>query len=246
MPTTSLVAVHAQKCPENANVLASPSLRHRAGKYDENVMDVNTFDVLLLVLVGLLVLLGVLKGLTRLLIGVGALVAAFMLTAQFHWQVAVSMARVVEMTEPVANLVAYLAIFLGTMLAGALIASALGRLLRATMLGWADRRCGGSGCSVARRRTGYPSGRRLCPIRGGRTAQLRARSLCDGRRRHREPPRTRSALWALPRQDGIAASVLATPTGGIRPAARVSCRGPRERGRRAHSSESRSRCSTRA
>ena len=144
MPTASLVAVHAQKCQENANVLASPSSRHRAGKYDENVMDVNTFDVLLLVLVGLLVLLGVLRGLTRLLIGVGALVAAFMLAAQFHWQVAVSMTRVVEMTEPVANLVAYLAIFLGTMLAGALVASALGRLLRATMLGWADRLAGGA------------------------------------------------------------------------------------------------------
>jgi membrane protein required for colicin V production len=144
MPAASLVAVHAQKCQENANVLASPSSRHRAGKYDENVMDVNTFDVLLLVLVGLMVLLGVLRGLTRLLIGVGALVAAFMLAAQFHWQVAVSMARVVEMTEPVANLVAYLAIFLGTMLAGALVASALGRLLRASMLGWADRLAGGA------------------------------------------------------------------------------------------------------
>ena len=144
MPAASLVAVHAQKCQENANVLTSPSSRHRAGKYDENVMDVNTFDVLLLVLVGLMVLLGVLRGLTRLLIGVGALVAAFMLAAQFHWQVAVSMARVVEMTEPVANLVAYLAIFLGTMLAGALVASALGRLLRASMLGWADRLAGGA------------------------------------------------------------------------------------------------------
>ena len=144
MPTASLVAVHAQKCQENANVLVSPSSRHRAGKYDENVMDVNTFDVLLLVLVGILVLLGVLRGLTRLLIGVGALVAAFVLAAQFHWQVAVSMARVVEMTEPVANLVAYLAIFLGTMLAGAVVASALGRLLRATMLGWADRLAGGA------------------------------------------------------------------------------------------------------
>ena len=149
MPTTSLVAVHAQKCPENANVLASPSLRHRAGKYDENVMDVNTFDVLLLVLVGLLVLLGVLKGLTRLLIGVGALVAAFMLAAQFHWQVAVSMVRVVEMPDPVANLVAYLAIFLGTMLTGALVASVLGRLLKAAMLGWADRLAGGAAGLVA-------------------------------------------------------------------------------------------------
>ena len=144
MPTASVVAPDAQKCQENANVLASPSSRNRAGRYDENVMGVNTFDVLLLVLVGLLVLLGVLRGLTRLLIGVGALVAASMLAAQFHGQVAVSMARVVEMTEPVANLVAYLAIFLGTMLAGALVASALGRLLRATMLGWADRLAGGA------------------------------------------------------------------------------------------------------
>ena len=107
-------------------------------------MDVNAFDVLLLVLVGLLVLLGVLRGLTRLLIGTGALVAAFMLAAQFHRQVAVSMVRVVEMPEPVANLAAYLAIFLGTMLAGSLVASVLGRLLKTTMLGWADRLAGGA------------------------------------------------------------------------------------------------------
>ncbi len=107
-------------------------------------MDVNAFDVLLLVLVGLLVLLGVLRGLTRLLIGTGVLVAAFMLAAQFHGQVAVSMVRVVEMTDPVANLAAYLAIFLGTMLAGSLVASVLGRLLKTTMLGWADRLAGGA------------------------------------------------------------------------------------------------------
>ena len=109
----------------------------------------NAFDVLLLVLVGLLVLLGVLRGLTRLLIGVGALVAAFMLAAQFHWQVAVSMVRVVEMPDPVANLVAYLAIFLGTMLTGTLVASVLGRLLKAAMLGWADRLAGGAAGLVA-------------------------------------------------------------------------------------------------
>ena len=107
-------------------------------------MDVNAFDALLLVLVGLLVLLGMLRGLTRLLIGTGALVAAFMLAAQFHGQVAVSMVRVVEMTDPVASLAAYLAIFLGTMLAGSLVASVLGRLLKATMLGWADRLAGGA------------------------------------------------------------------------------------------------------
>jgi uncharacterized membrane protein required for colicin V production len=64
-------------------------------------MDLNTFDVLLLVLAGLLVLLGVLRGLTRLPIGVWVLVAAFIFAAQLHWQVAASMVRVVEMPEPV-------------------------------------------------------------------------------------------------------------------------------------------------
>jgi membrane protein required for colicin V production len=54
------------------------------------------------------------------------------------------MVRVVEMPEPVASLVAYLAILLGTMLAGALVASVLGRLLKAAMLGWADRLAGGA------------------------------------------------------------------------------------------------------
>ena len=64
-------------------------------------MDLNVFDVLLLVLAGLLLLLGVLRGVTRLPIGVWALVAVFIFAAQFHWQVAVSMVRVVEMPEPV-------------------------------------------------------------------------------------------------------------------------------------------------
>ena len=107
-------------------------------------MDVNAFDVLLLILVVLLVVLGALRGLTRLLIGTGALVAAFMLAAQFHEHVGASMGRVVEMPEPVANLAAYLVLFLGTMLAGSLVASALGRLLKTTMLGWADRLAGGA------------------------------------------------------------------------------------------------------
>ena len=76
----------AQKCPENANVRVEATSRNPVDKYDRSVMDVNVFDVLLPVLAGLLVLLGVLRGLTRLPIGVGALVAAFILTTQFHWQ----------------------------------------------------------------------------------------------------------------------------------------------------------------
>ena len=107
-------------------------------------MGVNPFDAVLLVLVGVLVLLGLLKGLTRLLIGVAAIIAAFLLATQFHGQVATSIEPLADIPEAAANLVAYLVIFVGTMLAGAVLAYALRRLLKAAMLGWADRLGGGA------------------------------------------------------------------------------------------------------
>ena len=105
-------------------------------------MDLNAFDLLLLILVGLLVLIGLLKGLTRLLMGIGALVAAFILAARLHGLAAASVLGVMDMPVPAANLIGYLAIFLGTMLAGALAGRILRGLLKAAMLGWADRLAG--------------------------------------------------------------------------------------------------------
>lgn len=107
-------------------------------------MDINAFDLLLLVLVGLLVAAGLIKGLTRLLIGIGALVAAFVLAARFHAQAAAALAGVTGAPEPAANLAGYLAIFLGTMLAGALLGRVLRGVLKAALLGWADRLAGGA------------------------------------------------------------------------------------------------------
>ena len=112
-------------------------------------MDLNTFDLLLLVLVGLLVLLGLLKGLTRLLIGIGALVAAFILAARFHGLAAAAVLGVLDMPEPAANLIGYLAIFVGTMLAGAVTGRIMRGLLKAAMLGWADRVAGAAAGFVA-------------------------------------------------------------------------------------------------
>ncbi len=106
-------------------------------------MALNAFDLFVLVLAGLLALLGLLKGLTRLLIGIGALVAAFILAARLHPQVGVLFHGVVQMPEPLANLAGYLTIFLGTMLAGALLGRLLRGVLKAAMLGWADRLAGG-------------------------------------------------------------------------------------------------------
>ena len=60
----------------------------------------NGLDLLLIVLVGVLALMGVMKGLTRLLIGIGALIAAFVLATQFHETVAASLASWLPLTEP--------------------------------------------------------------------------------------------------------------------------------------------------
>lgn len=112
-------------------------------------MELNAFDLLLLVLVGLLIVVGLLRGLTRLLIGIGALVAAFILAARFHALAAAAVRGAMDLPEPAANLVGYLAIFLGTMLAGAVIGRVMRGLLRAAMLGWADRLAGAGAGLVA-------------------------------------------------------------------------------------------------
>lgn len=113
-------------------------------------MHVNTFDLLLLVLVALLVLVGLLKGLTRLLISIGALLAGFILAARFHTLAAQAVVGATDMAEPVANLTAYLLIFLGTMLAGAVLGRIVRGVVKAVMLGWVDRLAGaGAGLLAA-------------------------------------------------------------------------------------------------
>ena len=112
-------------------------------------MHLNAVDSLLLVLVALLVLVGLLKGLTRLLIGIGALVVAFILAARFHALAAEAVVGATDMEGPVANLAGYFAIFLGTMLAGALIGRIMRGALKVAMLGWVDRLAGAGAGLVA-------------------------------------------------------------------------------------------------
>jgi membrane protein required for colicin V production len=98
----------------------------------------NTFDIVLLVLACILVLVGVAKGLVRILIGIAALIAAFALAARFHQPLAEALSGINIGVEP-RRLIAYLMIFLGVMIAGGLIAFLLRKLLKAAMLSWADR-----------------------------------------------------------------------------------------------------------
>ena len=103
----------------------------------------NGFDIGLLILLGFLVLVGLAKGLARLLVGMGALVAAFWLAAYFHQSLALDL-NWTSIPGQALKLISYLLIFLGTMLAGGLLAYLLRKLLKAAMLGWADRLAGGA------------------------------------------------------------------------------------------------------
>jgi len=101
----------------------------------------NGFDIGLLVLLGLLVVLGLIKGLARVLIGIAAVVAAFILAAQFHHELSLKLSWI-RIDDDLLKLLAYLLIFLGTMLAGGLLAWFVRRLLKAALLSWADRLAG--------------------------------------------------------------------------------------------------------
>jgi membrane protein required for colicin V production len=98
----------------------------------------NTFDIILLSFACVLVVVGMFKGLVRILLGLAALVAAFALAARFHEGLADRLGGV-DISIEALRLVAYLMIFVGVMLAGGLMAFFARRLLKAAMLGWADR-----------------------------------------------------------------------------------------------------------
>jgi membrane protein required for colicin V production len=99
---------------------------------------VNHFDVFLLAMACLLVLVGMIKGLVRVLIGIAALIAAFALAARYHQPLANRLSKLDVDFEP-ASLISYVLIFLGVMLAGGLVAWLVRRLIKAAMLSWADR-----------------------------------------------------------------------------------------------------------
>jgi membrane protein required for colicin V production len=98
----------------------------------------NVFDIVLLVLACGLVLLGMMKGLVRIVIGLAALLAAFFIAASYHQPLAQRLGGL-ELRVELLQLVAYGLIFLGVMLTGAILAYLARKLLKAAMLSWADR-----------------------------------------------------------------------------------------------------------
>jgi membrane protein required for colicin V production len=102
----------------------------------------NGFDIAVVVVAAVLVVFGAVKGLVRILVTLGALIAAFLLASQFHIPLAGLFTDSPEGPSAALRLVAYLVIFLGVMLAGGITAFFLRTLLKAALLGWADRLAG--------------------------------------------------------------------------------------------------------
>jgi membrane protein required for colicin V production len=101
----------------------------------------NGFDIVLLVLGCALVVIGMVKGLVRILIGIAALVFAFALAARYHRPLAERLGGLEIGSEPT-MLISWVLIFIGVMLAGGLVAFLVRKLLKAAMLSWADRIAG--------------------------------------------------------------------------------------------------------
>lgn len=107
----------------------------------------NGFDILLLALACVLVVVGMVKGLVRILIGVAALIAAFAVAVRYHTGLAERLVALDFGLEWL-RLLAWLMIFLAVIIAGGLLAFLVRRLVKAAMLGWADR-LGGAALGLA-------------------------------------------------------------------------------------------------
>lgn len=101
----------------------------------------NGFDIVLLVLMGVLVVIGLLKGLVRILIGLAALVVAFLVAGFYHRPLAERFTSL-DVPSGALSLICYVLLFIGVMLAGALLAWFLRKLIKAAMLSWVDRIAG--------------------------------------------------------------------------------------------------------
>ena len=87
-------------------------------------------------------LLGLLKGLSRLVFGVAAVVAAFFAAAYFHDPVAAFAVTRFGFSPVVAGLAAYVVVFQLVLMAGGLCGVLQAQLFRAADLGWIDKLAG--------------------------------------------------------------------------------------------------------
>jgi len=95
-------------------------------------------DWLILVLLLASVVFAALKGFARELIGIGSIVLAFIFAAWFYPSVAAPLKDLVK-SENIALFLGFSIVFLGTVIAGALVAWLVSKLMKFARLQWFDR-----------------------------------------------------------------------------------------------------------
>jgi membrane protein required for colicin V production len=104
---------------------------------------VNVFDVIVGAVLVAGVAIGASRGAMRIVIGIVSLLVAFFLASRYQDPLAATlMAHHVSQTP--ARIGAYAIVFLGTMIAGGLVALVVGKIVKVAMLSWADRLAGGA------------------------------------------------------------------------------------------------------
>lgn len=102
----------------------------------------NFWDYLFIGIILISTGLALFKGLVREIVSLIALIGGLILAAFYHPKLAAGLMEF-SRTETVANLAAFLVIFLGCLLAGAVVSLILNKFLRAASLQWIDRLLGG-------------------------------------------------------------------------------------------------------
>lgn len=103
----------------------------------------NAFDVLVIAVLAAGTIVGLARGLVRIVIGLVSLLLAFFLASRYQDALAAHLVQR-HVSESPARVAAYLGIFLLTMIAGGCVAWLVGKMLKLAMLSWADRLAGGA------------------------------------------------------------------------------------------------------
>jgi membrane protein required for colicin V production len=103
----------------------------------------NALDIGLVILIAMGAGIGLARGFVRILIGTLSLIAAFVLASRYQDQLAAVLTSR-HVSEVPARIGAYVVVFLGTMIAGGLVALIVGKILKLAMLSFPDRLAGGA------------------------------------------------------------------------------------------------------
>jgi membrane protein required for colicin V production len=101
----------------------------------------NWLDILLLVIIGVSLVLGLIKGLTRMIIGIASVVAGFIVAALYYRPVSVLFSRMLA-AEIWRHLIAFVVIFITVLIVGGLVSFLLSKIIKGP-LRFADRVLGG-------------------------------------------------------------------------------------------------------